>query len=87
MRIWQTPKALAPLGKKRWFVYAKRPFAGPKAVLAYLSRYAHRAAISNCRPIALNERRVTFKVNRSARSALQGHPRLGPKPWGATSAS
>src|SRR6266704_1589220 len=36
---------LAPLSKKRWFVYAKRPFAGPKAVLAYLSRYTHRVAI------------------------------------------
>jgi Putative transposase/Transposase zinc-binding domain len=30
---------LTPLRKTRWFVYAKRPFAGPKAVLAYLSRY------------------------------------------------
>jgi hypothetical protein len=53
---------LVPLSKKRWFVYAKRPFAGPKAVLAYLSRYTHRVAISNRRLIALNERRVTFKV-------------------------
>jgi len=53
---------LAPLRKKRWFVYAKRPFAGPKAVLAYLSRYTHRVAISNRRLIALDERRVTFKV-------------------------
>jgi hypothetical protein len=53
---------LAPLRKKRWFVYAKRPFAGPKAVLAYLSRYTHRVAISNRRLIALNERHVTFKV-------------------------
>ena len=53
---------LAPLSKKRWFVYAKRPFAGPKAVLAYLSRYTHRVAISNRRLIELNERRVTFKV-------------------------
>src|SRR5262249_11511884 len=38
---------LAPLKKKRWLVYSKRPFAGPKAVLAYLSRYTHRVAISN----------------------------------------
>jgi hypothetical protein len=44
------------------FVYAKRPFAGPKAVLAYLSRYTHRVAISNRRLIALDERSVTFKV-------------------------
>jgi hypothetical protein len=53
---------LAPLTNKRWFVYAKRPFAGPKAVLAYLSRYTHRVAISNRRLIALDERSVTFKV-------------------------
>src|SRR5215831_17854290 len=53
---------LAPLRKIRWFVYAKRPFAGPKAVLAYLSRYTHRVAISDRRLIALNERSVTFKV-------------------------
>jgi hypothetical protein len=51
---------LAPLRKTRWFVYAKHPFAGPKAVLAYLSRYTHRIAISNRRLIALNERSVTF---------------------------
>jgi hypothetical protein len=53
---------LAPLRNKRWFVYAKRPFAGPKAVLAYLSRYTHRVAISNRRLIAIDEKCVTFKV-------------------------
>jgi hypothetical protein len=53
---------LAPLRKKRWFVYAKRPFAGPTAVLAYLSRYTHRVAISNHRLIAIDQRSVTFKV-------------------------
>jgi hypothetical protein len=53
---------LARLRKTRWFVYAKRSFAGPKAVLAYLSRYTHRVAISNRRLIALNQRSVTFKV-------------------------
>jgi hypothetical protein len=53
---------LAPLSKKRWFVYAKRPFAGPRAVLAYLSRYTHRVAISNHRLIAVDHRSVTFKV-------------------------
>jgi hypothetical protein len=42
---------LAPLRKTKWFVYAKRPFAGPKAVLAYLSRYTHRVAIANSRLI------------------------------------
>jgi hypothetical protein len=53
---------LASLRRTRWFVYAKRPFAGPKAVLAYLSRYTHRVAISNRRLIALDERSVTFQV-------------------------
>src|SRR3982075_1628453 len=53
---------LAPLSKKRWFVYAKRPFAGPRAVLAYLSRYTPRVAISNHRLIAVDRRSVTFKV-------------------------
>jgi hypothetical protein len=53
---------LTPLRKTRWFVYSKRPFAGPKAVLAYLSRYTHRVAISNRRLIAFDGRRVTFKV-------------------------
>ena len=42
-------------------VYAKRPFAGPAAVLAYLSRYTHRVAISNSRLLALDERGVSFR--------------------------
>jgi hypothetical protein len=53
--------ALAPLRRSEWVVYAKRPFAGPKAVLAYLARYTHRVAISNSRLIALDEKGVTFK--------------------------
>jgi hypothetical protein len=53
---------LAPLRRKRWFVYAKRPFAGPKAVLAYLARYTHRVAISNRRLIRADANSVTFKV-------------------------
>jgi hypothetical protein len=53
---------LAPLRKTKWFVYAKRPFAGPKAVLAYLSRYTHRVAISNSRLINADATGVTFKV-------------------------
>jgi Putative transposase/Transposase zinc-binding domain len=54
-------KWLAPLRKCEWVVYAKRPFAGPQAVLAYLSRYTHRVAISNSRLISLDERGVTFR--------------------------
>jgi hypothetical protein len=52
---------LAPLRTCEWVVYAKRPFAGPKAVLAYLSRYTHRVAISNRRLVAMDERGVTFR--------------------------
>lgn len=52
---------LAPLRQCEWVVYAKRPFAGPEAVLAYLSRYTHRVAIANSRLVALDERRVTFR--------------------------
>jgi len=52
---------LAPLRAVDWVVYAKRPFAGPAAVLAYLSRYTHRVAISNSRLLALDERGVTFR--------------------------
>jgi hypothetical protein len=52
---------LAPLRKAEWVVYSKRPFGGPEAVLAYLSRYTHRVAISNSRLIALDHTGVTFK--------------------------
>jgi len=52
---------LAPLRKIEWVVYAKRPFGGPEAVLAYLSRYTHRVAIANSRLIALDRNGVTFK--------------------------
>jgi len=52
---------LAPLRRSEWVVYSKRPFGGPAAVLAYLSRYTHRVAISNSRLIALDHAGVTFK--------------------------
>ncbi|MGH2601704.1 MAG: IS91 family transposase, partial [Dehalococcoidia bacterium] len=51
---------LVPLRTTRWLVYAKRPFAGPQAVLAYLSRYTHRVAIANSRLIAADVDGVTF---------------------------
>lgn len=52
---------IEPLSKIDWVVYAKRPFAGPEAVLAYLSRYTHRVAIANSRLIAHDDRGVTFR--------------------------
>jgi hypothetical protein len=78
--------ALKPLHKIDWVVYAKRPFAGPEAVLAYLSRYTHRVAISNSRLIACDGTRVTFKYKdyrakgrtRHKTMSLKVH-RSGPK--------
>jgi hypothetical protein len=52
---------LTPLRQCEWVVYGKRPFSGPEAVLAYLSRYTHRVAISNSRLVALDDRGVTFR--------------------------
>src|ERR1700680_510448 len=52
---------LAPLRKTEWGVYVKKPFGGPQAVLAYLSRYTHRVAIANSRLIACDGAGVTFK--------------------------
>jgi Putative transposase/Transposase zinc-binding domain len=52
---------LAPLRKSEWVVYAKRPFAGPAQVLAYLARYTHRVAISNSRLLDLDDDNVSFR--------------------------
>jgi len=52
------PGAAAP---NRMVVYAKRPFGGPQAVLAYLSRYTHRVAIANSRLVACDRSGVTFR--------------------------
>ena len=59
---------LSPVRRKRWVVYAKPPFAGPEAVLAYLSRYTHRVAISNRRIIGFDEAGVTFRYKDYRRS-------------------
>ena len=52
---------LAPLRKSEWVVYAKPPFGGPEAVLAYLSRYTHRVAISNSRIVSADDNTVAFR--------------------------
>ena len=52
---------IAPVRKKRWVAYAKAPFAGPEAVLAYLSRYTHRVAISNSRLLRFDGSEITFR--------------------------
>src|SRR5215210_1783120 len=64
---------LAPLRKKNWFVYAKPPFAGPEAVLAYLARYTHRVAISNSRLVRLDESGITFRYKDYRRSGQARH--------------
>ncbi len=64
---------LAPLRKKKWFVYGKAPFAGPEAVLAYLARYTHRVAISNSRLIGLDHRGVTFRFKDYRRNGRARH--------------
>lgn len=51
---------LGPLRKIDWVVYAKPPFGGPEAVLAYLSRYTHRVAISNNRLVSADAHMVAF---------------------------
>ena len=61
---------LAPVRKKRWVVYAKAPFAGPEAVLAYLSRYTHRVAISNSRLLQFDGSEVTFRYKDYRRSGI-----------------
>jgi hypothetical protein len=64
---------LAPVRKKKWVVFAKPPFAGPEAVLAYLSRYTHRVAISNRRLISLDESGVTFRYKDYRRDGAGRH--------------
>jgi hypothetical protein len=64
---------LAPLRKIDWVVYAKAPFAGPAAVLAYLSRYTHRVAIANSRLLAFDNNGVTFKYKDYRANARYRH--------------
>ena len=58
---WPLPLGWRRCERREWVVYAKRPFAGPQAVLAYLSRYTHRVAISNRRLVSVDEHGVTFR--------------------------
>ena len=52
---------LRPLRELDWVVYAKKPFAGPRQVLRYLSCYTHRVAISNHRLVSADQNGVAFK--------------------------
>ena len=64
---------LAPIRAKKWVVYAKPPFSGPEAMLAYLSRYTHRVAISNHRLVSFDEAGVTFRYKDYRRSGADRH--------------
>jgi hypothetical protein len=52
---------IALLRHIKWVVYCKPPFAGPEAVLRYLSRYTHRIAISNRRLVSADDRGIAFR--------------------------
>jgi hypothetical protein len=52
---------IGPLWRIKWVVYCKAPFAGPKQVLRYLSRYTHRVAISNRRLVAADDNAIAFR--------------------------
>ena len=71
---------LAPVRRKRWVVYSKPPFAGPRAVLAYLGRYTHRVAISNSRLIGMDENGIIFRCKdyRRAGAKRYGTMTLAP---------
>lgn len=64
---------------QEWIAYAKRPFGGPEQVLAYLSQYTHRVAISNNRIVAFENQKVTFRwrdyadENRPKLCTLEAH--------------
>jgi Putative transposase/Transposase zinc-binding domain len=78
---------LAPLRRSEWVVYAKRPFGGPAAVLAYLARYTHRTAIANSRLVAMSDKGVTFRwkdyraKGRQDRSNVSDGSEAASAPW------
>ncbi len=65
--------------RQKWVVYAKRPFAGPEAVLGYLSRYTHRVGITNRRLLSLDTatRTVLFAYKDYADNAQRKVMSLG----------
>ena len=80
-------RQLAPVLKKRWVVYAKPPFAGPETVLAYLSRYTHRVAISNSRLLRFDEAGVTLSYKDYRRSGADRQRVMTLPPTSSSAAS
>ena len=81
----QAPEAFAayldPLRRSEWVVYAKRPFAGPTQVLAYLARYTHRVAISNRRLVSMEGDRVSCLVYEINPARVRGKQVIGHGDW------
>lgn len=73
----QFASLLREASRPQWVVYAKRPFAGPKQVLAYLSLYTHRVAISNRRLLWAEAQSVTFDYKDYAHGAKHKTMTLG----------
>jgi len=63
---------MAPLSKKDWIVYAKKPFRRSAYVVAYLSRYTHRVGIANSRIKARTSEQVTFATKQGRTATI--HP-------------
>jgi hypothetical protein len=76
LRAGEFAALLRAAAKENWVVYAKRPFAGPKQVLRYLSGYTHRVAISNRRLLEADEQGVTFSYKDYADGARRKTMRL-----------
>lgn len=68
---------LQEASRSEWVVYAKRPFAGPQQVLAYLALYTHRVALSNRRLISADAQSVTFAYKDYAHGSKQKTMTLG----------
>ena len=71
---------IASLRRNKWMVFAKPPFAGPEAVLAYLTRYTHRVAISNRRLISISAAGVSFRYKDYCRSDAERYQMMTLNP-------
>lgn len=71
---------LAPLRKAEWVVYAKRPFDGPEAMLAYLSRYTHRVAVASSRLIAFDQQPAASTQQGVTKGEQNCPPEIPQKP-------
>jgi hypothetical protein len=63
--------ALAPLRTREWEVYSKKILDGPKKLLGYLARYAHRVAITNHHLVDLDETHVAFRSKGDKERSVQ----------------